>query len=130
MAVNEGNRASKSILLTQEAYIQVKKAIRERRSNYEAAVGPRLVSHPESAPSLDDIPSDSLCAVADALAAFPCRARSRRVVCVLLFTSMRSQLFISAKGNSYIGKLALALDTSGCLAGPGSYWERLYVQMY
>jgi hypothetical protein len=30
MAVNEGNVASKSILLTQEAYIQVKKAIPEQ----------------------------------------------------------------------------------------------------
>src|SRR5260370_7462210 len=56
------------------------KRLFQRRSNYETAVGPRLVSRPKSAPSVDDIPSDSLCAVAGALAAFPCRAGSWRDV--------------------------------------------------
>src|SRR5260370_35204519 len=62
----------------------------QRRYNYETAVGPRLVSHPESAPSVDDIPSDSLCPVAGALAAFPCRASSwRDVWCSRVAVSLR-----------------------------------------
>src|SRR5260370_17024398 len=62
----------------------------QRRSNYEPAVGPRLVSHPKSAPSVDDIPSDSLCPVAGALAAFPCRASSwRDVWCSRVAVSLR-----------------------------------------